>query len=168
MLAIHAIEREILAFPTAESQDDKGIHHRLVSCDECGTEWRADGETLCPFCARGVGMGWVLDEDHTWDLMEAVSYLDVNATFDPETENETGEFRNLLEMHVPWYNMNCRQTIQACYAALCIREPHPCVTFAIAFFSVEYAEAPESEMSWNPDEVTYTEDKLYDLQTPPW
>ena len=34
MLAIHAIEREILAFPTAESQDDKGIHHQLVSCEE--------------------------------------------------------------------------------------------------------------------------------------
>ena len=168
MLAIHALEREMLAFPTAESQDDKGMFHRLVSCGECDTQWRADNETLCPFCARGVGMGWVLDEDHTWDLMEAVSYLDPNATFDPETENETGEFRNLLEMHVPWYNMNCRQTIQACYMALHIRAPHPNVTFALAFFSVEYCEAPESEMMYDPEAVIVEEHKAYDLQMPPW
>ena len=168
MLAIHAIEREMLAFPTAESQADTGIHHPLVSCDGCGTDWHADHQTLCPGCARGVGMGWVLDEDHTWDLMEAVSYLDENATFDPETENDTWEFHNLLSIHVPWYNMSCRRTIQACYAALRKREPHPKVTFAIAFLWMVYAEAPESEMIWHPYEVTYTEDKLYDSMMPSW
>jgi hypothetical protein len=100
--------------------------------------------------------------------MEAVSYLDPTATFDPETENETEEFRTLLKTHVPWYNMNCRQTIQACYMALHIRAPHPSVTFALAFFSVEYCEAPESEMMYDPEAVIVEENKAYDLQMPPW
>ena len=166
MLAIHAIEAEMLVFPTAESQEDQGIHNPLVSCDEGGTVWRTHVQTLCPGCSRGVGTGWILDEDQTWDLMEAVSYLDETATFDPETENETGEFRNLLSLHVPWYNMSCRQTIQACYAALRIRAPHPKITFAIAFLWVEYAEAPESEMMYHPDD--FTENTLYDSMMPPW
>jgi hypothetical protein len=33
---------------------------------------------------------------------------------------------------------------------------------------MEYAEAPEHEMTWRPYEVTYTEDKLYDSMMPSW
>ena len=126
--------------------------------------------TRCPVCAREVGTGWILDEDQTWDLMEAVSYLDETATFDAETESDTWEFHKLLSLHVRWYNMNCRQTIQACYAALCIRAPHPKVAFAIAFFKAEYAEAPEDEMMYRPDEDedNYVEDSLYDRMMPGW
>jgi hypothetical protein len=168
-----SIQGHVPVTPTEESQTDKGIDHPLVSCDECDAVWRSYAVTRCPKCARQVGTRFLLDEQQLWDLVEAVSYLDETATFDPETESETCEFRNLLAEHVQWYNTNSRVTIQACYEALCARDPHPNITFAIAFFKAEYAEAPEDEMMYSPDEEDedvpyYQVNTQYDLAKPSW
>ena len=136
--------------PTDESQADTSMSHPIVSCWECDTHWRSHGLSRCPGCARQVGAQRVLSEEETWDLMEAISYLD-ERPFDADTEYETWEFHTLLEKHVPWYDMGSRVLIQACYFALLKRDPHPKVTFAIDFLHMEYAEASEDEMMYDPN-----------------
>jgi predicted metal-binding protein len=110
-------------------------------------------QTLCPSS--------VLNEEQAWDLVEIVSNYD-KTEFNHGTEVEMSEFRSLFSFRVPWYNTNCRQTIQACYMLLCQQllrlnpNKYPLVvqnskitsaiakfTFAIAFFEKEYARAPE-------------------------
>lgn len=99
----------------------------------------------------------VLNEEQAWDLVEIVSNYD-KTEFNHGTEDEMSEFRSLFSFRVPWYNTNCRQTIQACYTLLCQQltrlnpNKYPLVvpnskitsaiakfTFAIAFFEKEYA-----------------------------
>ena len=162
--------------PTDESQADKGINNPIVSCWECDTEWRSYGLSRCPYCARQVGAQRVLNEQETHDLMEAISHLK-EEKFDYDTEYETWEFHDLLTQHVPWYDMSSRVLIQACYFALQHKHLHPKVKFAIDFFHVEYAEALDSEMMYNPNEeddgeddkyYTYWENSQYDKMMPPW
>jgi hypothetical protein len=171
--------------PTEESQADKGIDHPIVSCWDCDTEWRSYDLTRCPHCAREVGAPRELNKDETWDLMEAVSYLDERKTFDYDTEYETWEFHLLLQKHTWWYDMNSRVLIQACYFALLERQaslernPHPKIAFAIAFFRAEYDEALDDEMMYDPNKnevpahvVAWGEyldrQKQYDLEKPSW
>lgn len=137
--------------PTEESQADTAMSHPIVSCWECDTEWRSYEPSRCPGCARHVGAPRVLSEEETRDLMEAVSRLDERKTFDYDAEYETWEFHTLLEEHMPWYDMGSRVLIQACYFALLKQAPHPKVTFAIDFLHMEYAEALDSEMMYDPN-----------------
>ena len=136
--------------PTEESQDDTAMSHPIVSCWECDTEWRSYELSRCPGCARHIGAERVLSEEETRDLMEAISHLK-EETFDADTEYETWEFHSLLEKHVSWYDMGSRVLIQACYFALLKQAPHPKVVFAIDFLHMEYAEAPDSEMMYDPN-----------------
>ena len=146
-----SIEHYVPVMPTEESQADKGIDHPIVFCWDCDTEWRSYEMSRCPGCARHCGEQRELDEEEMWDLMEAVSYLDERKTFDYDKEYDTWEFHLLLEKHAPWYDMNSRISIQACYLALQKRDPHPKVAFAIAFFRAEYDEAMDSEMMYDPN-----------------
>lgn len=141
--------------PTEESQADKGIGHPLVTCDECNTAWRSYVAAWCPHCTRRVSSNFILHEDETRGLMEAVSYLNEDVMFHAETEYVTWEFRNLLMRYASWYDMNSRVVIQACYFALQQRDPNPKVAYAIAFFMAEYAEAPEDSLMYNPYKDDY-------------
>ena len=136
--------------PTEESQADTAMSHPIVSCWECDTEWRSYELSRCPGCARHIGAERVLSEEETRDLMEAISHLK-EETFDADTEYETWEFHSLREKHVSWYDMGSRVLIQACYFALLKQAPHPKVVFAIDFLHMEYAEAPDSEMMYDPN-----------------
>jgi hypothetical protein len=144
--------------PTAESQAYKGIDHPIWFCWDCDTRWCSDELTRCPGCAREVGQRLTLDEKQTRDLKDTVTALDY--TFPPWDEPPRDhavweEFRALLDEYAPWYDKTSRQTIQACYEALCARISCSKTDFAIAFFEAEYENAPEVEMMYDPnnDEV---------------
>ena len=154
--------------PTKESQADKGIDNPFVGCDKCNTAWRSYTRTCCPSCTHGIGSHFILHEGEILDLMEAVSCLDEDETFHAETERVTWKFRNRLMQHAVWYNMYSRIIIQACYFALLERDPNPKVAYAIAFFMVEYARAPEDELMYNPDEEYTVSDMLCNFQRPDW
>ena len=157
---------------TEESQADKGIDHPLVSCGDCGAIWRSHVCSLCPMCAVEVGDRFLLDEDQEWDLMEAVLSLEeTTLSFTQEQlDLQMWRFRNLLCNQAPWYNMNSRRMIQACYQNLCTRGgTNPKAALAIAFFKEEFVFAPEEEKTVFPEVIQYQErDVQYDLQTPPW
>ena len=140
--------------PTKESQADKGIDHPLVTCDECNTAWRSYVAAWCPHCVR-VSSNFILHEDETRGLMEAISYLNEDLTFHAEMERVTWEFRNLLMRHAAWYDMNSRVVIQACYMTLLEQDLHPKVAYAIAFFMAEYEKAPEDGLMYNPNKGDY-------------
>jgi hypothetical protein len=156
--------------PTEESQADKGIDHPLWSCEDCDTRWRAHERMRCPGCACQVGDRFVLNEDQTSDLLDALVGLDGDVTsWDEQSwDYAMWEFRNLMRIHVPWYDMNSRQTIQACYEALCARAPHPKIAFAVAFFQDDYTHAPEEEKTFCPEVPYFERDAQYDLQHPSW
>ena len=157
--------------PTEESQADKGIDHPLVFCCACDAVWRTHTLSLCPMCALRVGDRFLLDEELQRDLMEAVVSLDVD-TFSPTQEQlefQMWLFSNLIREKAPWYDMNSRRIIQACYYDLCTRgETNPKVAVAIAFFKEDYADAPEPENTFCPEVIHFTVDAQYDLQTPGW
>jgi hypothetical protein len=164
------VEYDVPAMPTEESQDDKGIDHPLWSCEDCDTVWRAHERMLCPGCACQVGDHLALDEDQTGDLLYAIMALDGTVpTWDEDAwDRAEWEFRNLVREHVPWYDMNSRQNIQACYEALCARAPHSKIAFAIAFFEEDYKHAPEEDNTFCPEVPYFQVDAQYDLQRPPW
>jgi len=156
--------------PTEESQADKGIDHPLWSCSDCDTVWRSHECMRCPGCAREVGSRFILNEEQTSDLLDAVVDLDESVpTWDEQKKDHAmWEFRNLLRTHVPWYDMNSRQTIQACYEALCARAQHLKILFAISFFQDEYTHAPEEEKTFCPEMPYFERDAHYDRMRPSW
>ena len=164
------IGHDVPVMPTEESQADKGIDHPLWSCWDCDTVWRSHELSRCPGCAREVGQRFVLDEDQTGDLLDAVLELDGNETSwdEPAWDHAMWKFRNLVRTHVPWYDMNSRQTIQACYEALCARGPNVKIALAVAFFQDDYAHAPEEEKTFCPEVPYFVRDAQYDLQHPSW
>lgn len=167
---IDIVGHHVPVTPTEESQADKGIDHSLWSCWECDTVWRSHELTRCPRCARHVGQHLVLDEMQAWELVEAVSYLDETLTFynEQQWEHEAWKFRNLLCEHASWYNMNSRQTIQACYEELCKRAQHPKVALAVAFLKEDFTFCPEEDNTFCPEDPGFTVDAQYDLQKPSW
>jgi len=129
--------------PSKESLADKRIDHPVIACTTCNIAWRSYTPMRCPVCPRGVGAYFVLDENEIAQLMEAVSYLDEDATFHAETERATWKFRNLLTQYAKWYDMKSRIVIQACYMTLRYQDLNAKVAYAIAFFMADYAGASE-------------------------
>ena len=164
------IGHHVPVMPTEESQADKGIHHPLWSCHECDTVWRAHELTRCPGCARQVGHRFVLSEEQTDDLLDALVELDGDAASwnDDAWDLAMWKFRNLIRTHAPWYDMNSRQTIQACYEALCAQAPHPKIAFAIDFFHDDYTHAPEEEKTFCPEVPYFQVDAQYERMRPSW
>jgi hypothetical protein len=142
---MQAIESTHIGYyaPSKESQADKGIDHPLIACNNCNIAWRSYTHMHCPSCMRGVGSYFILYENEIRDLMEAVSYLDEDASFHAEMEYVTRKFRNLLTQYTTWYHMDSRVIIQACYMTLCQQDWNLKVAYAIAFFMEEYSKAPE-------------------------
>lgn len=157
--------------PTEESQADKGIDHPLVSCGECDAVWRSHGRSRCPMCGEDEGYRLSLTARQYSNLYVAMSNLQTKECYTEEQmELQMYRFRNLLLEEAPWYDMNSRQMIQACYDLVCERAgAHPNAAVAIAFFKEEYAFAPEEEKTFCPEVIQYQErDAQYDLQHPSW
>ena len=164
-------ETIVPVMPTEESQADKGIDHPLWSCWDCDTVWRSYERTRCPGCARHVGHRSFLDEAQESELFQAVYGLpETNCSYTEEQlEHSMWRFRNLLCECAPWYDMNSRLMIQACYETLCERGGTSLKDLlAIHFFKEEYAFAPEEDNTFCPEVIEYTEDAQYDLQHPSW
>ena len=142
---------------TEKSQTDKGIDHTLFTCGECATVWRSHGHSLCPTCAHHVGQHFILNQEQTCNLMDAVINLDDTTTFSNKyaRNNAMCEFRDLLREHAPWYDKTSRKVIQACYEKLCGWVPPATrkIAFAIDFFKGEYANAPEEEKTFCPEVI---------------
>jgi hypothetical protein len=79
-------------------------------------------------------------------------------------------FRNLLREEAPWYDINSRQMIQACYEYVSARMgAHLAADVAIALFKEDFEFAPEEEKTVFPEVIQYQErDEQYDLQHPSW
>ena len=157
--------------PTEESQADKGIDHPLVSCGTCGAVWRAHERSICPMGACEEGVRLSLGARKWSNLYVAMSNLEHKECYTEEQMDlQMWRFRNVLREDAPWYDMNSRQMIQACYELVSARGgAHPNAAVAIAFFKEEYAFAPEEEKTFCPEVIQYqARDEQYDLQHPSW
>jgi hypothetical protein len=157
--------------PTEESQADKGIDHPLVSCSECDTVWRSHGRSRCPTCACEEGTSFCLTADQNSNLFVAMSDLQTKECYTEEQMDlQIWRFRNLLREEAPWYDINSRQMIQACYEYVSVRMgQHLAADVAIALFKEDFEFAPEEEKTVFPEVIQYQErDAQYDLQHPSW
>ncbi len=121
-----------------------GIQNRMVSCFDCKTVWYYADCERCPRCALQIGARYLLNQEQTCELLNAVYQLD-EERIERASEYTTWEFDNILRENVPWY-VNCRQIIQACYELLCEEELDLKIVFAIGFFEQAYLLAPEDPM----------------------
>jgi hypothetical protein len=157
--------------PTEESQVDKGIDHPLVSCGECGAVWRSHGRSRCPMCGEDEGYRMSLTARQTSNLFVAMYQLEYKECYTEEQMDlQVWRFRNRLREEAPWYDINSRRMIQACYVHVSVRMgQHLATPVAIALFKEDYAFSPEEENTVFPEVSQYQErDAQYDLQHPSW
>jgi hypothetical protein len=176
--AIHATESaaetdlyQLPVEPTEESQADTGIDHPLVSCSDCGAIWRSHGRSKCPMGGCGEGYRLSLTARQNSNLYVAMSNLEHKECYtEAQMELQMWRFRNVLREDAPWYDMNSRQMIQACYQNVSERAgTHPNAAVAIAFFKEEFEFAPEEDNTVFPEVIHYQpRDAQYDLQHPSW
>ena len=165
------IYHTIPVMPTEESQADKGIDHPLVSCGECDAVWRARGPSRCPMCAEDEGYRMSLTARQCSNLYVAMSDLPHKECYTEEQMDlQVWRFRNLLRAEAPWYDINSRQMIQACYELVSARMgQHLATPVAIALFKEDFEFAPEEEKTVFPEVIQYKErNAQYDLQHPSW
>ena len=157
--------------PTEESQADKGIDHPLVSCGECDAVWRAHGRSRCPMCGEDEGYRMSLTARQCSNLHMAMSDLPYKEFYsEAQLDLAMWRFRNLLRAEAPWYDINSRQTIQACYVYVSVRMgAHLAADVAIALFKEDFEFAPEEEKTVFPEVIRYQpRDEQYYLQHPSW
>lgn len=140
---------------TIQATQDR-IENPLVSCNECDTVWHSVECERCPLCGQNVGVPYILSKQQTYVLLGAVSELNDERIL-RASEYETWAFSNILHENVPWYEADCRRTIQACYYALLKKHialtddsqpAHPKIAFAMNFFKEAYLVAPEDLMMY--------------------
>jgi len=173
--ATESVQTDIIytvpVMPTEESQADKGIDHPLVACGECDAVWRARGRSRCPMCAEDEGYRMSLTARQNSNLFVAMSNLQHKECYTQEQMDlQIWRFRNLLREEAPWYDINSRQMIQACYEYVSARVgAHPAAPVAIALFKEDFEFAPEEEKTVFPEVIRYQpRDAQYDLQHPSW
>jgi hypothetical protein len=147
--------------PTYESQVGTGIDNPLVSCFECDAVWRSEECTRCPRCARQVGTRYLLNGEQT-DMLITTVFWAIQSPHGSEYDKTM--MRNILIEDVPWYYEDCRRTIQACYVALCMQQPHPKIAFAIEFFKEAYLHAPEDALMYKFD----NQEEYYESDLDEW
>jgi hypothetical protein len=144
----------------------------LVSCNECDTVWHSVKCERCPLCGQNVGVPYILSKQQSYVLLGAVSLLS-DERIARASEYETWAFGEILRENVPWYDADCRRTIQACYLALLKKHialtddsqpPHPKIAFAMDFFKEAYLQAPEDEMMYKQED----EEDQYDSDVDEW
>jgi hypothetical protein len=122
-------------------------------------------------CAEDEGYRMSLTARQCSNLYVAVSDLETKEFYsEAQMDLQIWRFRNLIRAEAPWYDMNSRQMIQACYEYVSARMgAHPAATVAIAFFKEDFEFAPEEEKTVFPEVILYQErDAQYDLQHPSW
>lgn len=137
--------------PTEESHADKGIDHPLVTCDTCGTIWRAHGRSRCPMGSCEEGTLMILDGRQSSNLYVAERQLElIELSFtEPQLSFEIGKFRALLYEYAPWYDSTNRRMIQACYKNVCERAgTSKKAALAIALFKSDYQWASDDEKTF--------------------
>jgi hypothetical protein len=144
--AIHTVQHIVPVLSIEEYRN--GIQNILVSCHDCDTVWYWADCERCPRCDRQVGTRYFLNQEQIYELLNSVYQID-EERIERASEYETWSFGNILRQNAPWYDVNCRRTIQACYELLCEEELNPKIVFAIGFFEQEYLRAPEDRMMYH-------------------
>ena len=158
---------------TAESYN--GIENPLVSCNECHAVWHSVKCERCPLCGQNVGVLYILSDQQKSVLLSAVNQLN-KERIARASEYETWAFGEILRKNVPWYEADCRRTIQACYLTLLRRhealiaasQPRTLtkVAFAMKFFEEAYLVAPEDPMMYKQEDED--EEDQHDSDVDEW
>ena len=151
----------------------EGIEIPLVSCNECDAVWHSVECERCPLCGQNVGVLYILSDQQKSVLLSAVKLLN-KERIARASEYETWAFGEILRKNVPWYEADCRRTIQACYLALLRRHEALIaasqsrtltkITFAMDFFKEAYLVAPEDQMMYKQED----EEDHYDSDVDEW
>ena len=122
-------------------------------------------------CGEDEGYRMSLTARQTSNLFVAMYQLEYKECYTEEQMDlQVWRFRNRLREEAPWYDINSRQMIQACYEHVSVRMgQHLNADAAIALFKEDYAFSPEEENTVFPEVSQYQErDAQYDLQHPSW
>ena len=126
-------------YHTMQSED---IENPLVTCYECNTIWHSTEHERCPHCKRQIGDHWVATEEQTSQFMDTVALIDEDR-MERGSEYETWAFHDHLRRNMPFYNANCRRTIQLCYEVLRAQPMNPKIAFAMEILKEDYLYAPD-------------------------
>ena len=126
-------------YQTMQSED---IENPLVTCYECNTIWHSTEHERCPHCKRQIGDHWVATEEQTSQFMDTVALIDEDR-MERGSEYETWAFHDHLRRNMPFYNANCRRTIQLCYEVLRAQPMNPKIAFAMEILKEDYLYAPD-------------------------
>ena len=126
-------------YQTMQSED---IENPLVTCYECNTIWHSTEHERCPHCKRQIGDHWVATEEQTSQFMDTVALIDEDR-MERGSEYETWAFQDHLRRNMPFYNANCRRTIQLCYEVLRAQPMNPKIAFAMEILKEDYLYAPD-------------------------
>ena len=118
------------------------IENPLVTCYECNTIWHSTEHERCPHCKRQIGDHWVATEEQTSQFMDTVALIDEDR-MERGSEYETWAFHDHLRRNMPFYNANCRRTIQLCYEVLRAQPMNPKIAFAMEILKEDYLYAPD-------------------------
>ena len=151
----------------------EGVENPLVSCNECHAVWHSVKCERCPLCGQNVGVLYILSDQQKYVLLGAVSLLS-DERIARASEYETWAFGEILSKNVPWYEADCRRTIQTCYLALLRRrealiaasQPRTLtkIEFAMKFFKEAYLQAPEDPMMYKQED----EEDQHDSDVEEW
>lgn len=151
----------------------EGVDIPLVSCNECHAVWHSVECERCPLCGQNVGVLYILSDQQKSVLLGAVNQLN-KERIARASEYETWAFGEILSKNVPWYEADCRRTIQACYLALLRRrealiaasQPRTLtkIEFAMKFFEEAYLQAPEDQMMYKQED----EEDQHDSDVDEW
>jgi hypothetical protein len=134
----------------------------LWFCENCDAVFHSNEPVYCPKCAHNIGDRFLLTDSQKEQLLGVVELIDEHDTYDHDVETESWWFHNLLEKHLPWYNMESRLIVQACWFVIGGQDIYdPKFAFAYQFFQDEYNFAPHEKNMYFCDVVEPFEDGDY-------
>ena len=134
----------------------------LWFCENCDAVFHSNEPVYCPKCAHAIGDRFLLTDTQKEQLLGVVQLIHENDVYDHDVETETWWFHTLLEKHLPWYNMESRMIVQACWSMMGRQDQtDPKVVFAYQFFEDEYNFAPHEKNMYFCDVVEPFEDDCY-------
>jgi hypothetical protein len=134
----------------------------LWFCENCDAVFHSNEPVYCPKCAHNIGDRFLLTDSQKEQLLGVVELIDEHDTYDHDVETESWWFHNLLEKFTPWYNMESRLIVQACWFVIGGKDQYdPKNVFAYQFFQDEYNFAPHEKNMYFCDVVEPFEDGDY-------
>jgi hypothetical protein len=131
----------------------------LWFCENCDAVFHSNEPVYCPKCAHTIGDRFLLTDSQKEQLLGVVELINEHDTYDHDVETESWWFHNLLEKHLPWYNMESRLIVQACWFVIGGKDQYdPKNVFAYQFFQDEYNFAPHEKNMYFCDVVEPFED----------